>query len=130
MPNPKRPKRIQLLALVMLLIVASVGGLYAYQQLNPPANCATPMGGAKVLRTQLALSGTFGGVTEFALPTPVRAPNAPTVAPDGSVWFAEQSVPALAHFYPGNRTLVEYAWPYDYPTPPSPGGVCSGKTSV
>jgi virginiamycin B lyase len=72
----------------------------------------------------------FGGVTEFALPTPLRAPNAPTVAPDGSVWFAETSVAGLAHFYPGNRTLVEYAWPFDYPAPPSPGGICGQKTAV
>jgi virginiamycin B lyase len=130
MPNPRRPKRILLPALVLLLIVASVGGLYAYQQLNPPASCSAPLGGAKILRTQLASQVTFGGVTEFTLPTPLRSPNAPTVAPDGSVWFAEQSVAGLGHFYPGNRTLVEYAWPYDYPAPPSPGGVCGEKTSV
>ncbi len=83
-----------------------------------------------MLRTQLAPPATFGGVTEFALPAPLREPNAPTVAPDGSVWFAEQSVAGLAHFYPDNRTLVEYAWPYGYPAPPSPGGVCGDKTSV
>ena len=130
MPSTKRPNRVRLLALVLLLIIASVGGLYAYQQLSASSSCSAPLGGAKILRTQLASPVTFGGVTEFTLPAPLRAPNAPTVAPDGSVWFAEQSVPGLAHFYPDNRTLVEYAWPYDYPAPPSPGGICGEKTSV
>ena len=110
--------------------MASVGGIYAYQQLNPGPSCADPLGGAKVLRTQLAPPTTIGGVTEFALPAPIRAPNAPTVAPDGSVWFGEQSAAALGHFYPGNRTLVEYAWPYHYKAPPSNGGFCGNKSDI
>jgi streptogramin lyase len=121
-------------AIVLLIIVASVGGFYLYKQLNPapstPPTCAAPLGGAKILRTQLAPATTLGGVTEYALPTPLREPNAPTVAPDGSVWFTEQSVVALAHFYPGNRTLVEYAWPYNYTTPSNTDGVCGDKTST
>ncbi len=115
---------------VVLLLVASVGGFYAYRQLNPAPTCASPLGGARVLKTQLAPPTTIGGITEFALPTPDRAPNAPSVAPDGSVWFAERSVAGVAHFYPDNRTLVEYAWPYNYPAPPSSGGICGDKTDV
>jgi streptogramin lyase len=123
-------KRILLVAVVLLLLVASVGGFYAYRQLNPPPSCTAPLGSAKILRTQLASPTTIGGVTEFALPSPLRDPNSPTVAPDGSIWFGEQSVAGLAHFYPGNRTLVEYAWPYTYPAPPSSGGVCGDKTDI
>ena len=130
LPNPKRPKKIRLLSLVLLIIVASVGGVYAYQQLNPAQSCAAPLGNAKILKTQLAAPATFGGVSEFALPSPDREANAPTVAPDGSVWFAEQSVAGIAHFYPGNRTLVEYAWPYAYPEAASSGALCGDKTFV
>ena len=107
-----------------------MGGIYVYQQLNPAPSCADPLGSAKVLRTQLAPPTTIGGVTEFALPSPLREPSAPTVAPDGSVWFGEQSAAALAHFYPGNRTLVEYAWPYHYKAPPSNGGFCGNKSDI
>jgi streptogramin lyase len=119
-------------AIILLLIVATVGGFYVYKQLNPPApaNCTDPLGGAKVLRTQLAAPTTFGGVTEFALPTPMVAPSSPTIAPDGSIWFAEQSVAGIAHFYPDNGTLVEYAWPFNYVAPPYTDGVCGQKTST
>jgi streptogramin lyase len=117
-------------AIVLLIIVASVGGFYIYQQLNPAPSCANPLGGAKVLRTQLAPPTTIGGVTEFSLPAPLRAPNGVTVAPDGSVWFGEQSVAGVAHFYPENRTLVEYAWPYNYPAPPVSGGICGNKSDI
>jgi len=117
-------------AVILLIIVASVGGIYAYQQLSPKPSCAEPLGGVKVLRTQLAPPATLGGVTEFALPTPIRNPNAPTVSPDGSVWFGEQAAAALAHFYPGNRTLVEYAWPNNYPAPPSTDGICGNKSDI
>ncbi len=123
-------KRILLLAVVLVLLVASAGGFYAHEQLNPSPSCTDPLGSAKILRTQLAPPATIGGVTEFALPTPLRDPNAPTVAPDGSIWFGEQSVAGLAHFYPGNRTLVEYAWPYNYHAPPSSGGICGDKTDI
>ncbi len=117
-------------AIILLIIVASVGGFYVYQKLNPAPSCALPLGSAKVLKTQLAPPATIGGVTEFALPSPLRAPNGVTVAPDGSVWFGEQSAAALAHFYPGNRTLVEYAWPYNYPAPPSTAGFCGNKSDI
>jgi len=117
-------------AIILLIIVASVGGFYIYQQINPAPSCAHPLGGAKILRTQLAPPTTIGGVTEFALPAPLRAPNGVTVAPDGSVWFGEQSVAGVAHFYPQNRTLVEYAWPFSYPTPPASDGICGNKSDI
>ncbi len=131
MPKSRKQPRRRLLApaIILLLIVTSVGGYYVYQQVNPPPSCKNPLGGAKVLRTQLPPPTAFGGVTEFALPTPIREPASPAIAPDGSVWFAELSVPGLAHLYPDNRTLVEYAWPFGYPAPPSPGGLCGQKTS-
>jgi streptogramin lyase len=131
-PKPRKSLRKVLLvpAIVLLIIVASVGGFYIYQQLSPSASCANPLGGAKVLRTQLAPPTTIGGVTEFALPQPLRAPNGITVAPDGSVWFGEQSVAGVAHFYPGNRTLVEYAWPFNYKAPPSTAGFCGNKSDI
>ncbi len=114
----------------MVLLVVSAGGLFVYQPFGGSPTCANPLGGAKVLRTQLAEPTTFGGVSEFALPSPDREVNAPAVAPDGSVWFAEQSVAGVAHFYPGNRTLVEYAWPYAYPDASSSGAICGDKTFV
>ena len=117
-------------AIVLLIIVASVGGFYAYQQLYPSPSCANPLGGAKVLRTQLAPPTTIGGVTEFALPAPLRAPNGLATAPDGSVWFGEQSVAGVAHLFPGNRTLVEYAWPFGYKAPPATGGFCGNKSDI
>jgi streptogramin lyase len=128
---PRSGRGLLAAALIILIVVSSASGFYIYQVLKPtPSSCAVPLGGAKVLTTQLAPPTTVGGLTEFALPTPIRSPSAPAVAPDGSVWFAEESVPALAHFYPGNRTLVEYPWPFPYSTPPSPGGLCGEKTST
>jgi streptogramin lyase len=126
------PKRIRVLGVLLLLIVASTGGVYAYQRMSssPAATCSNALGEARVLRSQLAPPTTFGGVTEYSLPAPLKAPNAAVVAPDGTVWFGEQSVPGVAHFYPNNRTLVEYAWPFNYPSPPSPGGVCGNKSDM
>jgi streptogramin lyase len=113
-----------------MFIVASVAGVYIYQGANPGPSCKDPLGTARVLRTQLAAPTTLDGVTEFALPSPVRQPSSPVVAPDGSVWFAEQSVAGIAHLFPANRTLVEYAWPFAYSTPPFTGELCGQKTNV
>ena len=75
-----RKSRRGLLAptIILVLIVASVGGFYVYQKLNPAPSCANPLGSAKILRTQLVPPTIIGGVTEFALPTPLRAANAPS----------------------------------------------------
>lgn len=128
--KPKNQRKGLLVpAVILLLIVASVGGFYAYQRFNPPPSCANPLGGAKVLKTHLQSPAVIGGLSELSLPAPIRDPNAPTVAPDGSVWFSELSVPGFAHLYPNNGTLVEYAWPVAYNSAPSPGGLCAQKTS-
>jgi streptogramin lyase len=120
--------RLMALSILLLLIVAAVVGIYI-KGVRPSPSCSDPLGGAKVLRTQLTHSMTFGGVTEYALPVPNRNPNSLAVATDGSVWFAEQTSPALAHFYPNNGTLIEYALPYKYSTSPPIGGVCNTETS-
>lgn len=71
----------------------------------------------------------FGPVTEYALPSPVRSPNAITTSPDGSVWFGEEAVPGVGHLYP-NGTLVEYPWPFKYPNSQNQGNSIVSKTDV
>jgi virginiamycin B lyase len=94
---------------VLLVAVVAVAGLAAYFFVNqPPGPCMT-LGGTKVLRSNVS-SNNFDAITEYALPTPGRWANAITVAPDGSVWFGEQSVPGVGHLFT-NGTLVEYPWP-------------------
>lgn len=94
---------------VVVIIAISSSAVYEVYYASPPVPCQAVREGG-VLRTQLTGS-SFGGVTEYKLPNPGRWPNAITNASDGSVWFAEQGVPGVAHFYPGNGTLVEYSWP-------------------
>ena len=72
-------------------------------------------------------SSSFGAVTEYELPAPSRWSNAISVAPDGSVWFGEQSVPGVGHLFANNGTLVEYAWPW---TGEANQGSCDFKTSI
>ena len=72
----------------------------------------------------------FGGVTKFQLPSPLRSPNAVTVAPDGSVWFGEEAIPGLAHLYPSNGTLVEYPFPGNYTPTVESGHTCTYKTDI
>ncbi len=116
--------------MIVLLLVSAVGVFYVQQQLTTSPSCSDPLGGAKILRTQLSNPKTFGGVTEYALPQPLRDPNTPAVAQDGSVWFGEESVPGVAHFYPSNGTLVEYKWPGNYSASPSTGGLCGFKSEI
>ncbi len=94
-----------MLGVLLVVILASVTVVYVYQQQNPPPNCTSPLGNSKILRTTLPAPTVIGGITEFSLPGPLRNPNAPVVAPDGSVWFGEQAVAGIAHFYPGNMDL-------------------------
>lgn len=110
------------LAVVLALII--VGGTFAgyelFQVTKAPGTGGTsssgtltqclPLGGTRVLRSQLEKS-SFGGVSEYSLPGQARMPNGIAAASDGSVWFGEQTVPGIAHFFPGNGTLVEYPWP-------------------
>jgi len=103
-------------AVLAILAIASVAAYETYLA-NPGSPCKAIRGGG-ILRSQLS-GTTFSGVIEYKLPGQNRWPNAVTTASDGSVWFAEQEVPGVAHFYPGNGTLVEYAWPgFGSPKPP------------
>lgn len=76
-----------------------------------------------------AFQSKFSAVTEYSLPSPQRSPNAIAVAPDGSVWFGEESLPALAHLQP-NGTLLEYPWPGPYPPPGTLDYSCSHRTQI
>jgi len=107
---------------VVALVLAS-GFVYYYEAYYLPQRPACdPIAPGSISRTQLS-SVTFGAVTEYKLPSQGRWPNAVTTAPDGSVWFAEEEIPGVGHLYPGNGTLVEYAWP-GYATP-SPRTACT-----
>jgi streptogramin lyase len=101
--------RIELVAVLVLagILVASFAVYLTYYTGSGPS-CQAVQGG-KYVRSQASKTG-FGAVTEYKLPGLGRWPNAVTTAPDGSVWFAEQEVPGVAHLFPNNGTLVEYAW--------------------
>ena len=64
---------------------------------------------------------------DYLLPNPSRLPNKLAVAPDGSVWFGEQSIPGVGHLF-ANGTLIEYASP-NVPFKAPPGG-CQFKTAI
>ncbi len=102
------PKR-WLIAVILAAIVA-VAGLAAYLFALQPAGPCMTLGETNVLRSHVG-SAHFDALTEYSLPAPTRWSNAIAVAPDGSVWFGEQSVPGVAHLFPNNGTLVEYPWP-------------------
>ncbi len=120
--------RNALAAVGLLVIVAVAGFAYYYETYyaTPTAQC-DPIAPGSISRSHVT-STTFGGVTEYKLPSQGRWPNAITTAPDGSVWFAEEETPGVAHLYPGNGTLVEYAWP-GYPTPQPPDCLHSASSS-
>ena len=101
----KAGRKVTVLALVVVIAVAS-GAAYEVYYGSPAPRCQTIRGGS-IVRSQLSAT-TFGGVTEYALPSPDRWPNAVTNAADGSVWLAEQEVPGVAHVFPSNQTQVEY----------------------
>lgn len=71
--------------------------------------CET-LGGASRAVTSVANSTTIDAITEYNIAGPSLMPNAISVAPDGSVWFGEESVPGVGHLWP-NGTVVSYAWP-------------------
>lgn len=81
------------------------------------------MGINHVTRTNLSSLVRFDAITEYPLPNPNRMPNAVTVAPDGSVWFGEQTVPGVAHLM-SNGTLTEYEWPSSTWRPQTDQGLC------
>jgi streptogramin lyase len=120
--------RRRYLLTVSLLVLLLVAGVFTILRPTPASGCPSFLNGL-VVKSELA-SRTFGAVTTFSLPSPERWPNAIEVAPDGSVWFAEESVPALAHLFATNGTLVEYAFPGSYPTGSSKGYSCADKTDI
>ena len=116
---------------VAIIVLVAIGGLAAYEFyfMRGQSQCVSVQPG-KPVTTHLG-SRTFGPVTEYPLPGNDTWPSAITAAPDGSVWFAQEAVPGVAHFYPSNDTLVEYGWPgYKPPTLancfPSKGTVSAG----
>ena len=114
------------MAVLLVLIVSSSVGYFLLQ--GSPSDCS-PLGGKAMLRSRLTPQKTGGAVTTYTLPSPDRFPNGVAVAADGSVWFGEQGVPGLGHLY-SNGTLVEYAWPFNYPGRSSPSQTCAEKTAI
>jgi len=113
---------------ISLLVLLSFAGVFAIFRSAPASGCPSFLG-SPVVKSELA-SRSFGAVTTFALPAPERWPNGIAVSPDGSVWFAEEAVPALAHLYVTNRTLVEYSFPGTYPQKSTAGFGCADKTDI
>jgi streptogramin lyase len=116
-----------LLAGALLLLLAGAGLLSSLRTPQTPG-CSSTLGGP-LLKSQLSMK-TFGAVTTITLPSPGRWPNALAVAQDGSVWFGEEAVPALAHLFPANGTVVEYAFPGAYPANSAQGYTCAQRTDV
>jgi streptogramin lyase len=112
---------------VSLLVLLSVASAFAVFRSASNSGCPSFLSGP-VVKNQLA-SRTFGAVTTFPLPAPERWPNAMAVAPDGSVWFGEEAVPALAHLY-ADGTLVEYSFPGTYRASSSGTFDCADKTDI
>jgi len=113
---------LKAVAIVVLAVIIAGTGVFVFSTFTPSnttkttststtsSSCAPTLGGASELRSTLTPTN-ITAITEWQLPEPLRYANAVITAPDGSVWFGEQSVPGVAHFFPSNGTLVEYAWP-------------------
>jgi len=99
---------VLVVALLTAFAVVSLRGSGSYPSTSTTAECALPRGASPTMST--VQSDQFGGVKEYSLPQPSRWSNAVTEAPDGTVWFGEQSVPGVGHLFL-NGTLVEYPWP-------------------
>ena len=100
----------KVLAAIIVIVVVTVASFALYETFlgSGPAGCLSiPEGGVK----SQASSTSFGAVTEYKISGQNRWPNGITSAPDGTVWFAEESPPGVVHLYPSNGTLVEYPLP-------------------
>ncbi|HXW94409.1 MAG TPA: hypothetical protein VEJ19_01720 [Nitrososphaerales archaeon] len=117
-------KAIAAVAVLACIAVASFGVYEAFYAGGLPCG-AIPAGSVARIQTS---ESQFGAVTEYQLPGVDRYPNAVVAAADGSVWFAEDEAPGVAHLFPNNGTVVEYAWP-NYPTPQPPECVFSASIS-
>ncbi len=111
----KRSTTLSILAIVLIALGGVLLQLLVFEQPQPCGGSATS---STLERSQLSYV-QFGAVRKYRLPTS-RAPNAITLAPDGSVWFGEQALPGVAHLY-SNGTLLEYRWPFQYNSPGLPG---------
>jgi len=99
---------------LVIALVLGASGVYLFlSSINQSSSSTSSPRGGTTMKSQLH-GITFGAITEYALPSPIRSANAITVAPDGSVWFGEEALPGVAHLYPKNGTLIEYAWPFKY----------------
>lgn len=89
------------------------------------ASCVPAFKYKAPIKTQLQ-PVTFGAVTKFLLPSPLRAPNAITPGAERSVWFGESALPGVGHLFQ-NGTLVEYQWPFNYT---ATSNTCSSRTNI
>jgi len=118
--------RKRAIAAVVVLVIVAVASFAAYELFfsgGLPCGAIPPGSEARIQTSE----SQFGAVTEYQLPGVDRYPNAVVAAADGSVWFAEDEAPGVAHLFPNNGTVVQYAWP-NYPTPQPPD--CSLSASV
>jgi streptogramin lyase len=128
---PMDLRRVAVLALAAFLLT-SVGVAaflrYHTQGGSTAGNCQSHYVKGEPIITQL--NPTQVGLGETVYPLPAwRGPNGVAVAPDGSAWFGEESVPALAHLLL-NGTLVEYPWPGQYPPPGASNYTCGLRTQI
>jgi streptogramin lyase len=119
-----RRRAIAAVAVLAIVAVASFSVYELFYTGGLPCG-AIPAGSEARIQTS---ESQFGAVTEYQLPGVDRYPNAVVTAPDGSVWFAEDEAPGVAHLYPSNDTVVQYAWP-NYPTPQPPDCIPSAQVS-
>ena len=113
---------------VLAIVLLSVGCVTVFLTYSSVYSCGVPLGSTTVSRFDLKTIH-FGAVTKFRLPNS-GFPNGITAAPDGSIWFGEQNVPALAHLYQ-NGTMIEYAWPVSYsPSTTAIWGVADWKGRI
>ena len=111
-------KRSTTLSILSIVLIAFGGVLLQLLVFEQPQPCGGSSSSSTIFRSDLNYI-QFGAVRKYSLPSS-RAPNAITLAPDGSVWFGEQALPGVAHLYP-NGTLLEYRWPFQYNSPGLPG---------
>ncbi|MBI2648679.1 MAG: hypothetical protein HYW93_03385, partial [Thaumarchaeota archaeon] len=125
-----KSRRRYIAAVALAALIVGAAAYFFVLQQGP--SCSEPLAGKKILKSQLS-SVSFGAVTKFKLPSPDRNPNGVVVAPDGSVWFGEQTLPGVGHIFAnenGTATLVEYVWPFSYPTQRASGPGCPPKTEI
>src|SRR5215467_5323906 len=99
--------RWRLLVILGVIVGVLTGGVLAYESIGTSRTCqvsSNPQAG-----TYRAQTLRFGSVTEYCLANPSRLANGIYAAPDGSVWFGEQSLPGLGRLFP-NGTVREYPW--------------------